>query len=47
MNRFSDLGMIINHRLPASHQHVPNPITPNPIPHTSRIQIAIIVTGVT
>jgi hypothetical protein len=32
---------------PTSHRQVPNPITPNPILHTSRIQITIIVIGVT
>jgi hypothetical protein len=32
---------------PASHRQVPNPITPNPILNTSRIQIFIIMTGVT
>jgi hypothetical protein len=32
---------------PASLQQVPNTVTPNHILHTSRIQITIIVTGVT
>jgi hypothetical protein len=32
---------------PASLRQVSNPVTPNPIHHASRIQITIIVTGVT
>jgi hypothetical protein len=57
MNRFLDLGMITNHRLPASHRtkalnrwHHTDKFHsghPNPILCTSRIKITIIMKGVT
>jgi hypothetical protein len=56
MNQSIDLGMITSHWLPASHQTKPwtvgiaptssIPVTPNPIIHTNRIKITIIVTRV-
>jgi hypothetical protein len=57
MNRSLDLGMITNHRLPASHRTklgtvgiTPTsfiPVTPNPILHTNRINITMIAIRVT